>query len=128
MRNLDAVTNFMSHLRAEGVEFALDNFGGGLSSLSYLRDLPIDYIKLDASFTKNIITDESNKIIVGSICSMAQQLGIKTVAKSVEDVATRHCITELGLDYSQGFGVAKPREISGFIETVALQPLRQAVI
>ncbi len=125
MRNLDAVTQFMSYLRAEGVEFALDDFGGGLSSLSYIRDLPIDYIKLDASFFYNIANDKSNQIIVGSVSSMAQQLGIKTVAKSVEDVATRHCITQLGLDYAQGFGVAKPREIIGYIETVALQPLRQ---
>ena len=125
MRNLEAVHNFMSHLGAEGVEFALDDFGGGLSSLSYLRDLPIDYIKLDESFIKNIVNDKSCQIIVGSISSMAQQLGIKTVAKSVEDAATRHCVTELGLDYAQGFGVAKPKEISGYIQTVALQSLRQ---
>jgi len=124
MRNLDSVRNFMSHLRAEGVEFALDDFGGGLSSLSYLRDLPIDYIKLEQSFIKDIVHDEANKIIVSSISAMAKQLGIKTVAKSVENVETRHCIIDMGIDFAQGFGVAKPKELSGYLQAETLQPLR----
>jgi len=127
MRNLEAVHSFMAHLRAEGVQFALDDFGGGLSSLSYIRDLPIDYIKLDQSFIKNIVHDEPNKIIVSSISSMAKQLGIKTVAKSVENVETRHCLIDIGIDYSQGFGVAKPKELSGFLQAETLQPLRRVV-
>lgn len=125
MRNLDSVKYFMSQLHAEGVEFALDNFGGGLSSLSCLHELKIDYIKIDESFTHKIVSDEQTRIIIRSLSTMARQLGIKTIAKSIETVEARHIMTDLGLDFAQGFGVAKPRSISEFLVDVDLYPLRQ---
>ena len=125
MRNVDSVKYFMSQLHAEGVEFALDDFGGGLSSLTYLHELKIDYLKLDESFTQKILHDEPTQIIVRSLSSMAHQLGIKTIAKSIENVESRHKMTALGLDFAQGFGVAKPRDISRFLVDVDLYPLRQ---
>lgn len=128
MRNLNSVKCFIDQLRVEGVEFALDNFGGGLSSLSCLHELKIDYLKIDASFTNKIVSDEQMRIIVGSMGAMAHQLGIKTIAKSVETVEERHIMTDLGLDFAQGFGVAKPRSISEFLVDTDLYPLRQMAV
>lgn len=105
IRNMEAVATFMQGLKADGVEFALDDFGKGLSSFTYLQHLPIDYLKIDGELIRKLSTDETVRCITRSFHELSQRLGIKTVAESVEDEVTCEHIKEIGIDYMQGFGV-----------------------
>lgn len=111
IRNVDAVIAFMNVIKGHGVRFALDDFGVGLSSFSYLRSLPIDFLKIDGYFIRNIRSDETNRAITAAFIQFCQALGIATVAESVEDKATRRTVAEMGIDYVQGFGVSRPVEM-----------------
>lgn len=106
IRNIDAVSAFMSSLKTKGVEFALDDFGNGLCSFTYLQHFPIDYLKIDGELIRKLVSDETVRCITSSFHDLAKKLGIKTVAESVEDAATVARIKEIGIDYMQGFGVA----------------------
>lgn len=110
-RNITAVSSFIDKMKVSGVEFALDDFGKGLSSFSYLQQLPIDYLKIDGELIRKLSTDATVECIVDSFHLLAQKLGIRTVAESVEDSATIDCVREIGIDYMQGFGVAKLTEL-----------------
>lgn len=107
IRNVEAVAGFMKRLRSKGVEFALDDFGNGLCSFSYLQHFPLDYLKIDGELIRRMSTDETVRCIVGSLHDLGLKLGIKTVAESVEDDETIRRVKEIGFDYMQGFGVAK---------------------
>lgn len=106
IRNIEAVTSFMNTLKADGVEFALDDFGNGLTSFTYLQQLPINYLKIDGALIRKLSTDATVRCITVAFHELSKKLGIKTVAESVEDSATVDCIREIGIDYMQGFGVA----------------------
>jgi len=106
IRNIEAVSNFMETLRCRGVEFALDDFGNGLCSFTYLQHFPIDYLKIDGELIRRLSTDETVRCITSSFHELSMKLGIKTVAESVEDAETVELIKEIGIDYMQGFGVA----------------------
>ena len=106
IRNIDGVSEFMESLRSEGVEFALDDFGNGLCSFSYLQHFPIDYLKIDGELIRRLSTDETARCITSSLHDLSIKLGIKTVAESVEDDETVSHIQAIGIDYMQGFGVA----------------------
>ena len=105
--NLHDVTIFMNTLKQLGCRFALDDFGSGMSSFGYLRQLPVDYIKIDGSFIQNL-DDSLNAAIVSSICHIGQSIDLQIIAESVEDDTTRHQLKALGVDYVQGYGVARP--------------------
>lgn len=111
IRNLEAVSSFMHSLRAVGVEFALDDFGKGLSSFTYLQHLPIDYLKIDGELIRKLSTDETARCITRSFHELSHRLGIKTVAESVEDDVTCQCVKDIGIDYMQGFGVGPLTEV-----------------
>ncbi|MGB3298390.1 MAG: EAL domain-containing protein, partial [Phormidesmis sp.] len=109
--NLHGVTNFMNALKQIGCRFALDDFGSGMSSFGYLRQLPVDYIKIDGSFIQNL-GDPLNAAIVGSICHIGQAMNLEIIAESVESDAARSQLKALGVDYVQGFGIARPMPFS----------------
>ena len=111
IRNIAEAARVMHRLRDFGCRFALDDFGSGLSSFGYLRKLPIDYIKIDGMFVRDIVSDEVDRIFVKSIIDIAKVMGIKSVAEFVENDDILKVVTELGADYGQGFALGRPREL-----------------
>jgi EAL domain-containing protein (putative c-di-GMP-specific phosphodiesterase class I) len=112
--NMNRALRLISELRARGCRFALDDFGTGLASFAYLKHLPVDFLKIDGTFVKNIVRDPVNLAIVKAINEIGHALGIKTIAECVEDVETLEVLRELGVDYGQGFGIARPKPLETF--------------
>ncbi|RMG52706.1 MAG: EAL domain-containing protein, partial [Gammaproteobacteria bacterium] len=110
--NLGRATEFIQRLRDRGAHFALDDFGTGLSSYAYLKQLPIDYLKIDGGFIRNMLHDEVDQAMVASVVQVAHLMGLTVVAEWVEDAETLALLRELGVDYAQGFHVGRPRPIS----------------
>lgn len=106
--NLDRALHFIQSLRGEGCRFSLDDFGSGLSSFGYLRRLPVDYLKIDGQFVKDMCDDPINHSIVEAINEVGHIMGLKTVAEFVEDERTRLALQKIGVDYAQGWGIHKP--------------------
>lgn len=106
--NLQTAIHFINELRAVGCLFALDDFGSGLSSFAYLKQLPIDYLKIDGMFVQNAVSNQVNMEIVNSINGIGKALGLKTVAEFVEDGATLEKMQQIGVDYVQGYKLGKP--------------------
>ncbi len=99
---------FIAELRDLGCKFALDDFGSGMSSFAYLKTLPVDYLKIDGRFIRNIVGNKIDIAMVTAIHQIAQVMDIQTVAEFVEDEATLQTIKALGISYAQGYGIAKP--------------------
>ena len=108
IRSIAEAGKLISDLHAMGCKFALDDFGSGLSSFGYLKKLPVDHLKIDGMFIRDILEDETNRIFVKSIIDIARSLNIKTTAEFVENHETLQLVRELGADYAQGFGVGRP--------------------
>ncbi|MEO1132993.1 MAG: EAL domain-containing protein [Cyanobacteria bacterium J06639_1] len=106
--NLSAATEFIHKLKQLGCKFALDDFGCGMSSFSYLKRLPVDYLKIDGSFIKSIDRDPIDRVMVESFIQIARVLGIQTIAEFVENEGILAILTELGADFAQGYGIGKP--------------------
>ena len=106
--NLTKAVEFLQQLRSKGCKIALDDFGSGLSSFAYLKDLPIDYLKIDGYFVKDIAVDGIDKAFVESINQIGQVMGLQTIAEFVEDDSILEILTELGVNYAQGYGIHKP--------------------
>lgn len=109
--NFAAAIGLIRELRTMGCRFALDDFGSGLSSFSYLKNLPVDYLKIDGAFVRDLRRDPFNRTLVSNINDIGHLLGKQTVAECAEDTETIAILSELGVDYAQGFGVAVPRPI-----------------
>ncbi len=103
IRSINEAGELMTALQEMGCRFALDDFGSGLSSFSYLKKLPVDFVKIDGMFIRDLLNDETDRIFVKSIIDIAQTLGIKTIAEFVENSETLEAVTELGAEYAQGF-------------------------
>lgn len=113
--NLDSQTEqILSRLSDVGVKFALDDFGTGYSVLSYLKHFPVSYIKLDKSFTQDILSDTTSQYIMESVVGLAEKLGIDTVAEGVETQEQVNCLRSLGVDYLQGFYFGIPKKLTTF--------------
>ncbi|MDT8397367.1 MAG: EAL domain-containing protein [Pseudomonadales bacterium] len=106
--NLAFATQFMQSLKRLGCSFSLDDFGSGLSSFAYLKNLPVDYVKIDGFFVKDIIGDPVDLAMVKAINDMAHAMGKRTIAEFVENKAILAALVELGVDYGQGYGIAVP--------------------
>jgi ammonium transporter, Amt family len=106
--NVDGAENFLSILGERGCRFALDDFGVGVSSLTYLRRLPIDYLKIDGSFIRKIGSDPINEAMVRAIHQVAQVANVKTVAESIESLADLRILQAIGIDLIQGYLIAQP--------------------
>ncbi len=119
IKSIEKACRFVERLKQLGCQFSLDDFGSGLSSFSYLRSLQVDYLKIDGCFVSNIIEDKPNRAIVTSFNTLAQELGMKTVAEYVENDEIANLLTELEIDYLQGFGVGKPQCMNEWLEFYA---------
>ncbi|HYQ70532.1 MAG TPA: EAL domain-containing protein [Gammaproteobacteria bacterium] len=106
--NLQSASAFIQELRKLGCRFALDDFGSGLSSFTYLKNLQVDYLKIDGSIVRDIDTDTVNAAMLSSIQQLGRAMHIKTVAEFVETDAILGKLAEIGVDYAQGFGIARP--------------------
>lgn len=106
--NMSTAVSFMEQLRNLGCFIALDDFGVGYSSFGYLKDLPVDYVKIDGSFVKNIETNALHRAMVKSMNEIAHAIGKKTVAEFVESERGLAILREIGVDYVQGYLVGKP--------------------
>jgi len=114
IRNLIKTEQVISELRQLGCQFALDDFGSGLSSLNYLKRLPVDYLKIDRSFIHDVHRDSSSRALVAAIHQMAKALDIETVAEGVEDSSTLEVLKDLGINLIQGFEVGTPKPLSDY--------------
>jgi EAL domain-containing protein (putative c-di-GMP-specific phosphodiesterase class I) len=110
--NLQKATALIENLRASGCRFALDDFGVGMSSFNYLKHLRVDYLKIDGSFVKQLVTSELDRAIVRSITQVAHAAGKQTIAEFAESETIIDCLREMGVDYAQGYGVGFPVPIS----------------
>lgn len=110
--NLDRANHFIRELRGLGCQFALDDFGSGMSSFGYLKNLPVDYLKIDGNFIKEITADSSTYAIVEAINHVGHVMNLKTIAEFVENHVIRDELSEIGVDYVQGYGVARPYPIA----------------
>ncbi|MBJ2128907.1 EAL domain-containing protein [Alteromonas sp. IB21] len=110
--NLSAAKHFISTLRDLGCRFALDDFGAGMSSFTYLKHLDVDYVKIDGSFVRNIVHDPIDHATVTAINNIAHSMGKQTVAEFVVDNATAEVLRELKVDYGQGFALDKPKPLA----------------
>ncbi len=108
MGNLRAVRLFIRRMHALGCLFSLDDFGSGLSSFAYLKDLAVDFVKIDGRFVRNICDDHIDYEMVDAITRVGHAMGIKTVAEHVETEAAAECLRQLGVDYMQGYAIARP--------------------
>ncbi|NOS89532.1 MAG: EAL domain-containing protein [Methylococcaceae bacterium] len=106
--NLSYATKFISHLRECGCKFSLDDFGSGLSSFAYLKNLPVDFLKIDGLFVKDIVDDKVDLAMVRAINEVGHIMGKKTIAEFVENEQIFDLLAELGVDYAQGYGIGKP--------------------
>ncbi|MGH8658074.1 MAG: EAL domain-containing protein [Gammaproteobacteria bacterium] len=106
--DLVAARGLMQSIRAMGCHFALDDFGAGFSSLRYLRQLPVDYVKIDGSFIQNLPQDPDNQVMVKAITDVARGFGIKTVAEYVENSEILSLLQCYGVDYAQGYHISPP--------------------
>jgi diguanylate cyclase (GGDEF)-like protein/PAS domain S-box-containing protein len=119
--NLSSAIGFISSLRELGCHFALDDFGSGLSSFAYLKNLPVDFLKIDGLFVKDILNDPMDLALVKSINEIGHVMGKRTIAEFVENAAILEKLTEIGVDYAQGYGIARPRPIDEILMTQPCQ-------
>jgi diguanylate cyclase (GGDEF)-like protein len=106
--NMDRALSLMDELRRRGFLFALDDFGTGLSSFAYLKKLPVDYLKIDGEFVRDILEDPVDKAMVDTIRRIGGVLGMTTIAEAIEDAETCQLLTAMGIDYGQGYHLSKP--------------------
>jgi len=112
---LDQAINFISRLKRLGCRFALDDFGTGMSSFAYLKNLPVDFLKIDGSFVKDIVSDPIDRAMVVSINEIGHLMGLQTIAEYVENDAIRKELSALGVDYAQGFGISRPGPLDSLL-------------
>ncbi len=106
--NLSRATYFIDTMRERGCFFALDDFGSGLSSFAYLKTLPVDFLKIDGFFVRDMVDDRINFELVKSINDIGHVMGKRTIAEFVETDECLEAVRDIGVDYSQGYGIARP--------------------
>ncbi len=110
--NLSQATHFIHRLKDQGCLFSLDDFGSGLSSFAYLKNLPVDYLKIDGLFVKDILDDQVDLAMVKSINEVGHVMNKKTIAEFVENQQIFDLLKTLGIDYAQGYGIGRPVPLS----------------
>ena len=115
IENLSKAIQLIETLKARGCRFALDDFGSGLSSFTYLKKLPVDYLKIDGAFVKGIANSSIDFQVVKTIHEIGKVLGKQTIAEFVENDAIREKLREIGVDYAQGYGIGRPQPIEEMV-------------
>ncbi|XQU69939.1 diguanylate cyclase [Cupriavidus sp. H18C1] len=119
INNMAAANRLVADMRKAGCTMALDDFGAGLSSFAYLKQFPVDYLKIDGSFIRHLAASAVDREIVSSINDIGHRLGIRTVAESVEDEATLDVLREIGVDYAQGYAIGRPMPLEDYLARCA---------
>jgi diguanylate cyclase (GGDEF)-like protein/PAS domain S-box-containing protein len=115
--NLSAATSFIRELRQLGCRFSLDDFGSGLSSFAYLKNLPVDYLKIDGAFVREMDSDELSHAMVSAIHELGRVIGIRTIAEFAKNERIVAMLTDMGVDYAQGYAIAKPAPLAELDKT-----------
>lgn len=118
VRNLAQAQHFISRLRRQGCRFALDDFGTGYSSFAYLKSLPVQYIKLDGVFVRDILENPLSEAIVSAATQIAKVMGAATVGEHVENELVMGKLKALGVDYAQGFSIGEPRPLAEILSDI----------
>lgn len=113
--NLQNTLDFIHHFRGLGCHFSLDDFGSGFSSYGYLKNFPVDFIKIDGNFVRDLLEDKFDRAIVNSIHDVAAAMGIKTIAEFVENGQILQELKAMGVNYGQGYGIAKPKPLAELV-------------
>ena len=108
VRNIALLKNFLNDLKADGYQFAIDDFGSGFSSFHYLKHFPIDFIKIEGDFVASMVRDQRDHAFVKSISTLAEELGIISVAEFIEDEEIYRAVRECGVNLAQGYHVGRP--------------------
>ena len=114
--NLMEVRQFMARLRNVGSSFALDDFGSGLSSFAYLKQLEVEYLKIDGVFVQHISRNKIDRSMVRAITDIGQTLGKSIVAEFVEDQQALEYLQQMGVEYAQGFHLHRPESFELFLK------------
>ena len=126
MRDAASAIELLADLRRRGIRVSIDDYGTGYSSLAYLKRMPVDILKIDRSFVRNLIEDTRDAAIVSSTIELGHNLGIGIVAEGVEDQQAMDRLIEYGCDAVQGFHLARPQALRELLAWVAAQPVRPA--
>ena len=125
--NVISATNFINELKKLGCFFSLDDFGSGFSSFAYLKNLPVDFIKIDGMFVRDIADDPLDQEMVRSITGIAKAMGKLTIAEFVENDSIKEILLDIGVDYIQGYGVSKPEPLETLFLNIVTTKKAQAL-
>ena len=114
--DLNRIVEFINSLKEIGCSFALDDFGKGASSLSYLKNLPVDYLKIDGSFIRELHINPASQVMVEAINHIAEGIGLKTIAEFVENESILNRVRNLNVDYAQGYHLGCPGALMDVIQ------------
>lgn len=112
--NLSTAVEFMHDIKKLGCRFALDDFGTGMSSFTYLKNLPVDFLKIDGAFVRDLLNDEVSQAMVRAMADISRVMNIQSIAEFVESDEIRLKLEEIGIDFVQGYGVGKPQPLADF--------------
>jgi EAL domain-containing protein (putative c-di-GMP-specific phosphodiesterase class I) len=118
--NLQKAQHFMRSLQDLGCQFALDDFGTGVSSLAYLKDLSVNYLKIDGSFVRDAITNSRSESMIKAIAQLAKVMCMETIAEYVETDVLRARMADLGVDYGQGFAMGRAQPLEDLLRELAI--------
>ena len=124
--NLSRVVHFMQVLKKLGCKFSLDDFGSGLSSFTYLKNLPVDYLKIDGQFIRNVVDDSVDESMVKAISEVGHAMGLEMIAERVETKRVLEKLGTLGVEYAQGYYIARPASVETFEPWTARTSERRA--
>jgi EAL domain-containing protein (putative c-di-GMP-specific phosphodiesterase class I) len=124
--NVYKTRKLMFELRELGCRFSLDDFGSGLSSFEYLKNLPVDFLKIDGSFVRDMVDNKTDHAMVAAINEIGHVMGISTIAEFVENDKIIHKLRQIGVDYAQGFGIHRPCSLEEITESQLIE-LNQSV-
>ncbi|MFW6342588.1 MAG: EAL domain-containing protein, partial [Halothiobacillaceae bacterium] len=112
MQDPDTATQILRELADHGIRVAIDDFGTGYSSMAYLRNLPIDALKIDRTFVGDMLENEHDEVIVRTTIALGHNLGLKVIAEGVEDAATLDRLRDMGCDQAQGYHIGRPAPLA----------------